>query len=206
MQCVRSTGVGRSDLGGSIGSCWRRGSPARARLASRSWRWRPATRRSRRNSRRGRWTWPSSWSPALMGPMRRSGETSGSPSSGRGTCWGACRAAVCCSLAWRASPLCWLRAASPHARSLAQDAGFDLADVRVEVRDWNSAFALVREGLGVTLVPEPTLLADCCGLGMLRPTKPLHRTFGLCASRGSAASPGVRALLNVAAAARDAGD
>ena len=48
-----------------------------------------------------------------------------------------------------------------HARSLAQDAGFDLADVRVEVRDWNSAFALVREGLGVTLVPEPTLLADC---------------------------------------------
>ena len=74
------------------------------------------------------------------------------------------------------------------------------------MHDWNSAFALVREGLGVTLVPEPTLPADRRGLRVLRPTKPLHRTFGLCASRGSAASPGVRALLNVAAAARDAGD
>jgi DNA-binding transcriptional LysR family regulator len=37
-----------------------------------------------------------------------------------------------------------------HARTLAEAAGLSLADVRMEVRDWTSAIALVREGVGVS--------------------------------------------------------
>lgn len=88
-----------------------------------------------------------------------------------------------------------------HARSLAQAAGLELADVRVEVRDWTSAFALVREGVGVTLVPEPTLPEDQRGLRMLRLAEPLYRQFGLLVSARARGSAAVQALLKVAAAA-----
>lgn len=44
-----------------------------------------------------------------------------------------------------------------HARTLAEAADLALTDVRMEVRDWASAIALVREGVGVSLVPESTL-------------------------------------------------
>ena len=40
-----------------------------------------------------------------------------------------------------------------HARSLGAAAGLTLRDVRVEVREWNSAFSLVREGVGVVISP-----------------------------------------------------
>lgn len=88
-----------------------------------------------------------------------------------------------------------------HARSLAQAAGLDLADVRVELRDWASAFALVREGVGVALVPEPTLPENRRGLRVLRLTEPLHRRFGLQVSDHARGLPAVQALLDVAAAA-----
>jgi DNA-binding transcriptional LysR family regulator len=87
-----------------------------------------------------------------------------------------------------------------HARSLAWAAGLELADVRVEVRDWASAFALVREGVGVTLVPEPTLPEDRRGLRVLHLADPLYRRFGLQVSSRARGSPAVRALLEVAAA------
>jgi DNA-binding transcriptional LysR family regulator len=89
-----------------------------------------------------------------------------------------------------------------HARSLARDAGLDLADVRVEVRDWTSSFSLVREGLGVTLVPEPALPEDRRGLRVLRLHEPLYREFWLRVSSRSSGSPAVRALLDVASANR----
>ena len=90
------------------------------------------------------------------------------------------------------------------------EAGLGLADVGMEVRDWASAFALAREGVGVALVPEPTLPADRRGLRVLRLAEPLYRRFGLQASARARSSPAVRALLEVAAghtqveAARDA--
>ena len=87
-----------------------------------------------------------------------------------------------------------------HARSLARGTGLELTDVRVEVRDWASAFALVREGVGVALVPEPTLPEDRRGLRVLRLAQPLYRRFGLQVSGRARGSPAVRALLEVAAA------
>ncbi|MGV8936768.1 MAG: LysR family transcriptional regulator [Allorhizobium sp.] len=66
-----------------------------------------------------------------------------------------------------------------HARTLAEAAGLSLPDVRMEVRDWTSAIALVREGVGVGIVPESTLLEKRKGIRTVRLHPPLVRRFGL---------------------------
>lgn len=83
---------------------------------------------------------------------------------------------------------------SVHAQTLAAAAGLAITDVRASVRDWASAFALVRDGLGVTLVPALTLPESRRGLRVLRLASPLYRSFGLAASRQAADSGPVRAL------------
>ncbi|AHK04947.1 hypothetical protein X971_5108 (plasmid) [Agrobacterium tumefaciens LBA4213 (Ach5)] len=52
----------------------------------------------------------------------------------------------------------------------------------MEVRDWTSAVALVREGVGVSLVPESTLPEKRRGLRTVRLDPSLCRRFGLVAS------------------------
>ncbi|WP_092773339.1 LysR family transcriptional regulator substrate-binding protein [Agrobacterium fabrum] len=70
-----------------------------------------------------------------------------------------------------------------HARTLAEAEGLSLANVRMEVRDWTSAIALVREGVGVSLVPESTLPEKRKGLRTAARLDPsLCRRFGLVAS------------------------
>ncbi|WP_349963186.1 LysR substrate-binding domain-containing protein [Rhizobium sp. ZPR3] len=69
-----------------------------------------------------------------------------------------------------------------HARTLAEADGLSLADVRMEVRDWTSAIALVREGVGVSVVPESTLPENRKGLRTARLDPSLCRRFGLTAS------------------------
>ncbi|AZE25264.1 Transcriptional regulator, LysR family [Pseudomonas chlororaphis subsp. aureofaciens] len=88
---------------------------------------------------------------------------------------------------------------SVNARSLAADAGLELADVRVEVREWNSAFTLVREQVGVTLVPQMTLPEQRHGLCVLPLDVPIPRTFALVLAEGSEPSPALRALLDMLA-------
>ncbi|EXF94275.1 LysR family transcriptional regulator [Pseudomonas fluorescens HK44] len=84
---------------------------------------------------------------------------------------------------------------SVNARSLAADAGLALLDVRVEVREWGSAFTLVRENVGVTLVPEMTLPANRKGLRVLPLAVPIHREFALVATPLREPSAAVQALL-----------
>ena len=82
-----------------------------------------------------------------------------------------------------------------HGRSLVEQAGLRLPDIRVTVRDWASACMLVREGMGVALVPESTLPDDRRGLRVMQLTPPVHREFGLvCAETGKASRP-VQAFL-----------
>lgn len=81
-----------------------------------------------------------------------------------------------------------------NALSLARHAGLALADVRVTVRDWASACALVREGMGVALVPESTLPQDMRGLRALPLVQPIEREFGLVRARAAAGSAAVAAL------------
>ncbi|MCE4054309.1 LysR family transcriptional regulator [Pseudomonas sp. Au-Pse12] len=84
---------------------------------------------------------------------------------------------------------------SVNARSLAAEAGMPLADVRVEVREWNSAFSLVRERLGVTLVPQSTLPAHREGLRVLALSSAVEREFALVVAPGRESNALVQAFL-----------
>jgi DNA-binding transcriptional LysR family regulator len=79
--------------------------------------------------------------------------------------------------------------------SLAADAGLTLTDIRVTVRDLGSAAVLVREGMGVALVPESALPADRQGLRVMQLSPPAYREFGLISSQAGQASGAVRAFL-----------
>ncbi|SFV17404.1 DNA-binding transcriptional regulator, LysR family [Methylobacterium sp. 174MFSha1.1] len=69
-----------------------------------------------------------------------------------------------------------------HAGALMRAAGLSLADIRIEVRDWASAVALVREGIGVGIVPESTLPESRKGLKTVALAPAISRRFGLRAS------------------------
>jgi len=84
-----------------------------------------------------------------------------------------------------------------NARSIAAEIGLSLQDVRVEVREWSSAYALVRENLGVTLVPELALPAERRGLRVLRLEVAIERRFGLLPSAAGARSAAVRTLFEM---------
>ena len=94
---------------------------------------------------------------------------------------------------------------SVHAQSVAQDAGIAIADVRATVQDWSSAFTLVREGLGVSLVPALTLPDNRRGLRVLRLATPLFRSFALAASEQAAESAPVLALFSMLRSLQDDG-
>ncbi|RBC03220.1 LysR family transcriptional regulator [Pseudomonas sp. MWU12-2115] len=86
---------------------------------------------------------------------------------------------------------------STNARSLAAEAGLQLQDVRVEVREWSSAFTLVRENLGVTLVPEMTLPAERQGLRVIALQPRIERVFSLVLPAGQTPPAAVQALLDL---------
>ncbi|ANF87935.1 LysR family transcriptional regulator [Pseudomonas antarctica] len=86
-----------------------------------------------------------------------------------------------------------------NARSLATLAGLTLRDIRVEVREWSSAYSLVREGVGVTLVPQMALPAPHNGLRVMPLSVPLHREFALVGSPTRSPSAAVSALLKMLA-------
>ncbi|MPS77342.1 MAG: LysR family transcriptional regulator [Achromobacter sp.] len=94
---------------------------------------------------------------------------------------------------------------SVHAQSVAQGAGIAIADVRATVQDWSSAFTLVREGLGVSLVPALTLPDNRRGLRVLRLATPLFRSFALAASKQAADSTPVLALFSMLRSLQDDG-
>ncbi|WYX18228.1 LysR substrate-binding domain-containing protein [Achromobacter xylosoxidans] len=77
---------------------------------------------------------------------------------------------------------------------MAADAGLALADVRATVMEWSSAHALVRDNVGVALVPELTLPENRRGLRVLPLAEPVRRRFALAASPAAAGSAAVQAL------------
>ncbi len=82
-----------------------------------------------------------------------------------------------------------------NGRSLMENAGLQLTDVRVKVRDWVSACMLVGEGMGVALVPESALPEELHGLCVAPLTPSLHREFGLVCSPSGNASATTQMLL-----------
>jgi DNA-binding transcriptional LysR family regulator len=88
---------------------------------------------------------------------------------------------------------------SANARSLGAAVGLTLRDIRVEVREWSSAFSLVREGVGVTLVPEMALPVERQGLRVMPLTAPWYREFALVGSPNRPPSAAADALLKMLA-------
>ena len=84
-----------------------------------------------------------------------------------------------------------------HAGSIMETAGLSLTNVRIEVRDWVSAVALVREGEGVSLVPKSNLPENRKGLRVVQLDPPLCRRFGLVASQHTPSRP-VKRMLELA--------
>jgi DNA-binding transcriptional LysR family regulator len=88
------------------------------------------------------------------------------------------------------------------AEKIIAEARLKLIDLRVSVRDWTSAFALVREGVGVTLVPELTLPENRQSLRVLELANPVYRRFGL-VSHAKANTKAVRAFFDMLDRDRD---
>ena len=75
-----------------------------------------------------------------------------------------------------------------NGQRLAEARGLTFRDVRVSVRDWASACALVRENMGIAIVPESVLPEDRKGL-RIQPLQPrMERRFGLVAAEIGRAS------------------
>ncbi|WFF42039.1 LysR family transcriptional regulator [Salinicola endophyticus] len=76
-----------------------------------------------------------------------------------------------------------------NGQSLAEARGLTFEDVRVTVRDWASACALVREYMGIAIVPESVLPEDRKGL-RIQPLQPrMERCFGLVAATTVESAP-----------------
>lgn len=82
-----------------------------------------------------------------------------------------------------------------NGQSLMENAGLQLTDVRVKVRDWVSACLLAGEGMGVALVPESALPEELRGLCVVPVAPSLYREFGLVCSQSGNASAAAQALL-----------
>lgn len=84
-----------------------------------------------------------------------------------------------------------------NGKSLMEQAGLRLSDVRVTVRDWLSACLLVREGMGAALIPESALPVELRGLCVVPVTPSLYREFGVVCSAASRSSRATQTLLEV---------
>lgn len=82
-----------------------------------------------------------------------------------------------------------------NGKSLMEQAGLQLSDVRVTVRDWISACLLVLEGMGVALIPESALPGELRGLCVVPVAPSLCREFGLVCSQAGKSSRATQALL-----------
>lgn len=82
-----------------------------------------------------------------------------------------------------------------NALQLMAEANLQLMDIRMTVRDWKNACVLVKDGLGVALVPESTLPKDTRGLRILPLNPGIYRTFGLVYSTSGRSSLAAQALI-----------
>ena len=83
-----------------------------------------------------------------------------------------------------------------NSQRLFTEAGYALSDLRISVRDWSTAFELIREGMGLSLVPESMLPIARQGLRALNLATPMYREFGLVCSEAGRLSPAVHALFD----------
>lgn len=66
-----------------------------------------------------------------------------------------------------------------HGQEIAARHGIVLENVRMTVQDWDTAYSLIREGMGLSIVPFSTVPDDVRGIRVMELTEPLYREFGL---------------------------
>ena len=86
-----------------------------------------------------------------------------------------------------------------HAQRIVEQAGLKLEDIRITVSEWSNAVTLVREGLGVAIVPQSILPAELRGLYALPLSQPVFREFGLVRASPEPASPAMKVFWDEAA-------
>ena len=83
-----------------------------------------------------------------------------------------------------------------NGQSLVEREGLKLKDIKITVRDWTTAFALISEGMGISIVPASTLPVDRRGMRVFELSKPIYREFGLVCSPAGEHTPSAQAFLN----------
>ena len=81
-----------------------------------------------------------------------------------------------------------------NGESLMHEAGLQLTDVRIQVRDWDSACVLVKEGMGVSIVPESRLPVAMAGITAVPLVPNRVRRFGLVRATDISASAALTAF------------
>lgn len=76
-----------------------------------------------------------------------------------------------------------------HGQAIAHQENVVLNNVCLTVQDWESAYSLIREGMGLSIVPFSTVPDDARGLRILSLAKPLYRKFGLVVGETTSPSP-----------------
>lgn len=82
-----------------------------------------------------------------------------------------------------------------HGQSLMEREGLALTDIRLTVRDWTTAFALISEGMGVSIVPASTLPKDFRNMRIYELSPPIYRRFGLVCSESGHESAAAQEFL-----------
>lgn len=66
-----------------------------------------------------------------------------------------------------------------HGQEVASRHGVTLNNVRITVQDWETAYSLIREGMGLSVVPLSTVPDDIRGIRVMELADPVYREFGL---------------------------
>ncbi len=83
-----------------------------------------------------------------------------------------------------------------HGQAIASRHGVTLKNVRITVQDWDTAYSLIREGLGLSVVPFSTVPDNMRGIRVMELAEPLYREFGLVLATPDHQSLAVTALVD----------
>ncbi|GGY05247.1 LysR family transcriptional regulator [Litchfieldella qijiaojingensis] len=83
-----------------------------------------------------------------------------------------------------------------HGQEIASQHGVDLKNVRISVQDWDTAYSLIREGMGLSVVPFSTVPDDIRGIRVMELAESVYREFGLVLAASNHKSLPVTALLD----------
>ncbi|EPC01627.1 hypothetical protein L861_16545 [Litchfieldella anticariensis FP35 = DSM 16096] len=83
-----------------------------------------------------------------------------------------------------------------HGQEIASQQGIELKNICITVQDWDTAYALISEGMGLSVVPFSTIPDNIRGIRVLELAQPVYREFGLVFSDPNNKSLPITALVD----------